>query len=66
MIDAQTVHEWEIRLNSNVMCLQDYLRNNPDIVIFEGDDSNQKLTLSEIVEDIEDVRQEIEEEDLKF
>ena len=64
-MNKQTIHEWEIRLNSNVMALQDYLKNNTDFVVVTAEDNNgeDELKLSDIVADIEDIRSEIEEVD---
>ena len=62
-ITKDTLHEWEIRLNSNIYFLDNFIKEKGDIIINtdeEGIENGQPKYLSEIVEDLEDIRQEIE------
>jgi hypothetical protein len=62
--NKEFLHEVQIRLNSNIYFLEQFIRDNQDIVINKDqlEDGNPEY-LSEIIEDLQDIANEVEKEE---
>jgi len=59
-MDIQTLKLAETRLASSIVYLQTYVKDVGDIKVFDGDNESQPLKLSDIVKDLEDIRNDID------